>query len=213
NMWLEEHTNSYLKYQDIVSAISKKPFKFKNRQVYIGWDSSMVSDNCSFGFIFPYDDHKFHTKQYSFIPWQQAGNIEAKEKADNVRYRDLAAKGFCEITEHQQGLISEDQVYHWLIEFVTENNLEVLGLFYDAMHADKVIKALELNTSWPLMPVRQRTSELNDPTKFLQRLFVEGNITRDAEDEIMERALQNAVTKSDSIGIQVDKNKATLKID
>lgn len=212
NMWLEEHTNSFLKYQDIISSITQESIDIKNRQVYIGWDTSMSSDDCSLAFVFPVDNRKFYMKQFSFIPWQQAGSIEAKEKADNMRYRDLANKGFCAITEHEQGLISEDQVYQWLVNFVIENNLEVLGLFYDAFHADKVIKALELNTSWPLMPVRQRTSELNDPTKFLQRLFVEGNILRD-DDEIMEKSLQNAVTKSDSIGIQVDKNKATLKID
>ena len=83
---------------------------------------------------------------------------------------------------------------------------------YDAMGVTKVIKALELNTSYPLMPIRQRTSELKDPTKFLQKVFVEGSITR-LDDKIMEKALINAVVKEDNIGIQVDKMKSTLKID
>ena len=62
------------------------------------------------------------------------------------------------------------------------------------------------------MPIRQRTSELKDPTKFLQTLFIEGNITR-RDDEIMRKALINAVIKEDNIGIQVDKMKSTYKID
>ena len=62
------------------------------------------------------------------------------------------------------------------------------------------------------MPIRQRTSELKDPTKFLQTLFIEGNITR-IDDEIMRKALINAVIKEDNIGIQVDKMKSTYKID
>ncbi|CAM2773579.1 terminase large subunit [Fructilactobacillus fructivorans] len=60
--------------------------------------------------------------------------------------------------------------------------------------------------------MRQRTSELKDPTKFLQRIFVEGSATR-LDDRIMEKALLNATLKEDRIGIQVDKTKATLKID
>lgn len=50
------------------------------------------------------------------------------------------------------------------------------------------------------------------PTKFLQTAFVENSITR-LDDQVMEKALLNAVIKEDKIGIQVDKDKATLKID
>ena len=80
------------------------------------------------------------------------------------------------------------------------------------MCVSKIIKALEANTSFPLMPIRQRTSELKDPTKFLHTLFIEGNITR-IDDEIMRKALINAVIKEDNIGIQVEKKKSTYKSD
>lgn len=78
--------------------------------------------------------------------------------------------------------------------------------------ATNVIKQLELNSGWPLEAIRQRTSELKDPTKFLQKLFVEQTVTR-LDDKIMEKALLNAQLMEDKIGIQVDKSKATLKID
>lgn len=42
--------------------------------------------------------------------------------------------------------------------------------------------------------------------------MIEGTITRD-DDKIMEKALINAQIMEDKIGIQVDKAKATLKID
>lgn len=83
---------------------------------------------------------------------------------------------------------------------------------YDAWGATPAIKQLEINTSWNLMAIRQRTSELKDPTKFLQSAFVEGSISR-LDDKIMEKALLNAQIVEDKIGIQVDKAKATLKID
>ena len=176
----------------------------------------MFSDNTAIGFVYPYvtEDgrQKWHVEQHSFIPWQQAGSLEAKMEQDGVNYRDLETKGFCTITSHPQGLINPEEVYRWFCEYVEDNQLDVVFFGYDAMGVSKIIKALESNTSFPLMPIRQRTSELKDPTKFLQTLFIEGNITR-LDDEIMRKALINAVIKEDNIGIQVDKMKSTYKID
>lgn len=215
NLWGKQDENSFLKLEDIERSVISD-FDIKGRQVYIGVDYSMFSDNTAFGFVYPYQDEddnpKYHLEQHSFIPWQQAGSIEAKEKMDGINYRDLADKGFCTITSHPQGLINDDEVYQWLCEYVEDNELQVLFFGYDSMGVSKVIKALELNTSYPLMAIRQRTSELKDPTKFLQTLFIEGNCTR-LDDEIMEKALVNAVIKEDNIGIQVDKKMSTLKID
>ena len=215
NLWLQEATNSYLKLSDIERA--QKAFAdIDGRQVYIGFDYSMFSDNTALAFVFPYQDEqgnqRWHLKQHSFIPWEKAGSIEAKEKQDGIEYRQLAKRGYCTITSHPQGLINDDQVYSWLLDYVNRHDLEVLFFGYDAWGATTAIKQMELNTEWPLNPIRQRTSELKDPTKFLQRGFVEGSITRD-DDPIMAKALLNAEIIEDKIGIQVDKAKATLKID
>lgn len=215
NLWLQEKTNAYLKLADIERAITDG-FDVCGRQVYIGFDYSMFSDNTSIAFAFPYEDDegnpRWHLKQHSFIPWEKAGSIEAKEKQDGIDYRKLAAKGYCTITSHPQGLINDDQVYRWLLDYVHDNDLRVIFFGYDAWGATVAIKQMEINTEWPLEAIRQRTSELKDPTKFLQKGLVESTITRD-DDEIMEKAMINAEIIEDKIGIQVDKAKATLKID
>ncbi|WP_323068161.1 terminase TerL endonuclease subunit, partial [Limosilactobacillus reuteri] len=190
NLWLQEATNSYLKLADIESAIVPS-FDIRGRQVYIGFDYSMFSDNTAFAFVYPYQDRhgetKWHIQQHSFIPWEKAGSIEAKEKQDGVQYRELAKKGFCTITSHPQGMINDDEVYAWLLDYIEDNKLDVIFFGYDTFNATTFVKQLDTNTSLPLEPIRQRTSELKDPTKFLQRLFVEGNVTR-LDDQIMEKA-------------------------
>jgi phage terminase large subunit-like protein len=215
NLWLQEKTNAYLKLADIERAITDG-FDVRGRQVYIGFDYSMFSDNTGVAFVFPYQDAdgtpKWHIKQHSFIPFNKAGSIEAKEKQDGIDYRSLAKKGYCTITSHPQGLINDDQVYQWILDFVHDNDLKVVFFGYDAWGATVAIKQMEINTEWPLNPIRQRTSELKDPTKFLQTGLIESTITRD-DDPIMEKALLNAEIVEDKIGIQVDKAKATLKID
>lgn len=215
NMWLQESTNSFLKLSDVSMAIVDG-FNIRQRQVYIGYDYSMFSDNTAVAFVYPYLDSKgnkrWHVEQHSFIPWEKAGSIEAKEKQDGINYRELEKLGYCTITSHPQGLINDDQVYQWLLNYVEDNALDVVFFGYDAWGATPAIKQLEINTSWNLMAIRQRTSELKDPTKFLQSAFVEGSISR-LDDKIMEKALLNAQIIEDKIGIQVDKAKATLKID
>ncbi len=215
NMWLQESTNSYLKLKDIEKAVIPE-FSKTRRDVYIGFDYSMFSDNTAFAFVYPYRDSKgkprWQLEQHSFIPWYKAGSIEAKEKQDGIAYREMAKRGYCTITSHPQGLINDDQIYQWLLSYVEHYQLHVIFFGYDAWGATNAIKQMDLNTSWPLEAIRQRTSELKDPTKFLQEKFADGSITR-LDDLIMEKALINAQIIEDKIGIQVDKAKATLKID
>jgi phage terminase large subunit-like protein len=78
--------------------------------------------------------------------------------------------------------------------------------------AERFIKAIEEATDWNMVPVRQGSLSLNEPTKWLQEAFVEGRVSM-LDDTIMKQSLMNAVIVSDNNGIKIDKNKATLKID
>jgi phage terminase large subunit-like protein len=214
NMWLQEAQDSYLKLADIERSVIPK-FDMTGRDVYIGFDYSMFSDNTAIGFVFPYldgDNKHWFIYEHSFIPWQKAGSIEAKEKQDGIAYRELAKTGYCTITSHPGGIIVDDEVYHWLMAFTESHKLNVLAFGYDAWGATNLTKAVDSNSGWNVLPVPQNTKELKDPTKFLQTAFITGQIKR-FDDKIMEKALLNAQIKEDKVGIQVDKAKATLKID
>ncbi len=215
NMWLAQSTDSFLNLADVESAVVPD-FDIRGRQVYIGFDYSMMSDNTALAFVYPYVDPegngRWHIEQHSFIPWHKSGSIEAKEKQDGINYREAERLGYATITSHEQGMINDDEVYAWLLDYVLENDLDVLLFGYDAMGATNMVKMLENNSVFPLQPIRQRTGELKDATKFLQRIFVEKSVDR-LDDITMEKALLNAVLREDSVGIQVDKTKATLKID
>lgn len=215
NMWLAQSTDSFLNLADVESAVVPD-FDIRGRQVYIGFDYSMMSDNTALAFVYPYVDPegngRWHIEQHSFIPWHKSGSIEAKEKQDGINYREAERLGYATITSHEQGMINDDEVYAWLLDYVEENDLDVLFFGYDQFGATNMVKMLENNSVFPLQPIRQRTGELKDATKFLQRIFVENSVDR-LDDITMEKALLNAVLREDSVGIQVDKRKATLKID
>ena len=83
---------------------------------------------------------------------------------------------------------------------------------YGSYQVKNITESLNANTDWIIQDIAQRTSTLANPTKFLQESFATGKITR-FNDPILEKALLNATIKEDKIGVQVDKDKATLKID
>ena len=212
NLWLKQSTDSYLNLRDVEDAVDDD-FKIDGREVFIGFDYSMFSDNAAIGFVYPYDDGKFHFEQHSFIPWQHAGSIEAKEKQDGIAYRQYPE--YCTITAHPQGIINPEQIYRWLLNYVEQHQLEVKFFGYDrfgSYQVKNITESLNVNTDWYIMDIQQRTSALANPTKFLQELFVTHKVSI-PNDPVMQKALLNAVIKADKIGIQVDKDKATLKID
>ena len=212
NLWLKQSTDSYLNLKDVENAVTDD-FDIDGKDVFIGFDYSMFSDNTAIGFVYPYGDGKFHIEQHSFIPWQNAGSIEAKEKQDGISYRNHPE--YCTITAHEKGIINPEQIYNWLLDYVEQHHLQVQFFGYDrfgSYQVKNIVESLNVNTDWNIMDIQQRTSALANPTKFLQELFVTHKVSM-PNDPIMQKALLNAVIKADKIGIQVDKDKATLKID
>ncbi|MGK9295914.1 terminase TerL endonuclease subunit, partial [Melissococcus plutonius] len=127
NLWLTVKSDAYVSLEDYKET-TIKDFDIKGKDVYIGFDASLSSDNTAFGFVFPYEENeqkKYYFMQHSFIPYKLLGSIEGKEKSDGLAYRELAKKGYCTITNDPTGLIDLDQVYDWLLEFVEANQLKV----------------------------------------------------------------------------------------
>lgn len=214
NVWLNAEQDAAFELDEVNAAIVDE-FDVHGRQVYIGFDNSMTSDDTAIAFVFPYEDNgkrKWHLHQHSFIPWKKAGSIDAKESQDGINYPQMQELGFADITQHEKGLIDNDFVYRWLMDYVSDNELDVISFAYDSAHAYAIIKAIEETTTWTMQPVRQGTLSLNEPTKWLQDSFTEGRVTR-LDDPMMEKSLMNAVIVSDNNGIKIDKNKATFKID
>lgn len=212
NLWLKQSIASYLNLKDVADAVDND-FNIDGREVFIGFDYSMFSDNTAIGFVYPYGDGQFRLEQHSFIPWQHAGSIETKENQDGIAYRNYPE--YCTITAHPQGIINPEQIYRWLLDYVEQHRLKVKFFGYDrfgSYQVKNITESLNINTDWYIMDIQQRTSALANPTKFLQELFVTHKVSI-PNDPVMQKALLNAVIKADKIGIQVDKDKATLKID
>ncbi|GMA70762.1 terminase [Leuconostoc litchii] len=217
NIWSRKFQNSYLSLENIQKNIIDD-FDIYGREVYIGFDGSQSNDNTSFGFIFPYREVKkdnYFCKQFSFIPFSQAKTIEAKEKQDGLNYRELEKQGLCEITRSPEGTIDKDQVYHWLEQFIANNDLKVKMIALDPNLSDWLLKRIEnYHDEWPVSTVRPTSQVLSNPTKDLQAQFINGNAAI-LNDPLLIDGFTNAVLIEDRGGaVKIDRlNRTSDHID
>ncbi|WP_423253550.1 terminase large subunit [Melissococcus plutonius] len=214
NLWLTVKSDAYVSLEDYKET-TIKDFDIKGKDVYIGFDASLSSDNTAFGFVFPYEENeqkKYYFMQHSFIPYKLLGSIEGKEKSDGLAYRELAKKGYCTITNDPTGLIDLDQVYDWLLEFVEANQLKVNLFAYDAARTNKLTQLLEENTIWDILNLKQTSMILSESIKCLQDCFIRRQATH-KEDLILEKALLNAEVEENKGGLVIGKSKRSFKID
>lgn len=214
NIWSKKFANGLFPISDIQKNTTDNPPKIDNLPVYIGFDASMVNDNTGLIFLFPVDQ-KFYAHSFSFIPWKQAKSVEAKEKQDNIKYREVEKQGFCKITSDPQGFINLREVYDYVVNYVAKHQLKVQAILYDAALSNDFTSLIENNhQDWNIAPVKQTSYNLNNTTKALQEEFGRHEIMID-NDPIMHASLENSVMHVDGAGfIKVDRvNSNTDHID
>lgn len=214
NIWSKKFANGLFPLSDIQKNTVDDPPTIDNLKVYIGFDASMTNDNTGLIFLFPVDK-KFYAHSFSFIPWKQAKSIEAKEKQDNIKYRDVEKAGFCKITDDPLGFIDSKEVYQFVTDYVAKHKLDVQAILYDAALSNDFTSLIETNhEDWNIAPVRQTSYNLNNATKALQEDFGRHEIMID-NDPIMHASLENSIMHVDGGGfIKVDRiNSNTDHID
>ncbi|WPP08528.1 terminase TerL endonuclease subunit [Pediococcus inopinatus] len=214
NIWSKKFANGLFPLSDIQKNTVDDPPTIDNLKVYIGFDASMTNDNTGLIFLFPVDK-KFYAHSFSFIPWKQAKSIEAKEKQDNIKYRDVEKAGFCKITDDSLGFIDSEEVYQFVTDYVAKHKLDVQAILYDAALSNDFTSLIETNhEDWNIAPVRQTSYNLNNATKALQEDFGRHEIMID-NDPIMHASLENSIMHVDGGGfIKVDRiNSNTDHID
>lgn len=91
------------------------------------------------------------------------------------------------------------------------NDLDLQGVCYDPYNANSIISMAE-KENYPMLEVRQGTKTLNVPTRTFREQVFAGNIIH-SKNTILTHAVNNALTKEDNNGIQINKAKNSNKID
>jgi len=210
NIWRQAEENSYMDYEVWKNAkVDVKP-DIHGQRAWIGVDVGRTSDLFAITWLIPIEGN-WYLDGYGFVATKYG--LDSKIKTDKINYRAVAERGEGEITQLESGIIDNERVYEWLVDFVAANELDVQGICFDPWQFGTLLTMIEKNhPEWPMVQVRQGTMTLSMPTKQFHDDVVSGKLTHSGN-ELLTTAVNNAVLMSDNNGVRIDKNKYANKID
>lgn len=210
NMWRQADKDSYISINDWKLGYTAHKFNPKGREVYIGVDLSRQDDLTAIGFVYPLDDGKYYTDSHVFVGHK--GGLDAKSERDKIDYRKLIDTDMATLTDTESGIINDQQVYRWLINYIEENDLDVQSIMYDPWSAANLLVMLE-DYSWPLIEVKQNYMNLSEPLKQFKLDIFERKILH-SNNPNLNISINHAIVKYDNNGNMIlDKKKNREKID
>ncbi|WP_052255829.1 terminase TerL endonuclease subunit, partial [Salinicoccus sp. YB14-2] len=210
NLWQNAGSDGYIKHKDWLSCKTEEPFSSKGREVYLGIDLSRRDDLTAIGFVYPLENEKYFVDSHVFVGHK--GGIHAKSERDKIDYEQLVRTDKATLTDTVSGIINDQQVFDWMIQFIEDNQLDVKGIMYDPYAASNILVRFE-DYNYPLIEVGQSYMNLSEPLKQFRLDVYEGKILHDGNPNL-NISINNAVCKFDNNGnIMLDKKINREKID
>lgn len=209
NMWYQSNEDSFISHAEWSKTIVDKP-DIHGKRVIFGIDLSKSNDLTSVSWIIPQDNDTYYCDSHSWVATKY-GLLE-KMKADNINYQALASAGECDITDLESGVIDYQNVFDFIKNMVTENNLKVEAICYDPWSFGYLLGQFEAE-DWPLVETAQSNRVLSFPTRQFKEYLLNGQITH-PNNHLLSIAVDNSVLIYDSTGnCRVNKMKNNEKID
>lgn len=211
NFWVQSSKDSFVSKEEWDAIKAPQKFDIKGRKVYIGLDIARTSDMTAVSWVIPIDEEKkLLMDSHGFV--STVGGIQYKTQQDKIPYRQYEEMGLIHLSEHPEGIIEVEQMTQWVEDFVSFNELELMGIYYDPALANRAIA--ELSKVYPnkLIEVPQRINYLSAPTKNLRDLILRKEIMH-ANNPLLTRAAYNAQLREYNDAYAIDKAINRNKID
>ncbi len=178
----------------------------KRRQCWGGLDLATISDLAAFVLVFPNDDGRYDVLPFFWCP---RDNAHQRERRDRVPYLTWARQGLIELTPGN----SID--YRHIRRRVNElgEKYRIVDIGYDPYNASHLATELGEEDGFELVQFRQGYLSMNEPTKELERLVINGQINHGGH-AVLRWMAGNVTVKMDPAGnIKPDKQRSSEKID
>lgn len=214
NIWVQSSKESYMNKEEWSAAKANDYLRDINlfgRNIYVGIDLSRVSDLTSISWIIPIEEKKiFLANSYSFVG--SKGGIENKENEDKTPYRSYEDAGVCSISTQPSGLVDYKDMFVWIDEFIQHNEFNVKAICYDPYNAGQMITDLSDTYGDYLVETRQGAITLSPATKQL-KIDILNKKLRHTGNQLLDRAIYNAVSIEKNDSLVIDKTTNRNKID
>jgi phage terminase large subunit-like protein len=201
-------SNSGEAYVDIEDLRKCKitEFDWSNRQVWIGLDLAMTTDNCAFAMVTE-EDLKIYADCYAFVPTDR---IPEKNRIEKINYYDFIKAGKC----YSCGDATVDYgfIEEMILEIEAKFNVIVMGVGYDRYNCLSTAQRLE-RENMKTVEVKQHSSVLHPATKLLREKILNKEFFY-LDNKLLEINFQNCkVVENNNRDIYINKKKSTGKVD
>ena len=181
-------------------------FDWKGKDVYLGIDLAMTTDNTAVSMVTMEDD-MIYAKSWAFIP---ADRIEEKNRRERTDYRRFIEEESCFACGDE--VISYSFVEKFIMEIEEKYGVHIVQIGYDRFNCISTANKLE-NAGYETVEVKQHSSVLHQPTKLLQESILQRKFSYDG-DKLYEINFQNARCVEDTnLNKYVSKKRSNGKVD
>ena len=181
-------------------------FDWNGRNVYLGLDLAMTNDNTSVSMV-TMEDGMIYAKSWAFIP---ADRIEEKNKRERTDYKRFIQEGSCFACGEE--IISYSFVEKFIMNLEEKYGVHIVQIGYDRFNCVSTANKLQ-EAGYETVEVKQHSSVLHQPTKFLQESILQRKFSYDG-DRLYEINFQNArCTEDTNLNKYVNKKKSNGKVD
>ena len=182
------------------------PFDWRGKDVYLGLDLALSTDNVSVSMATEEDDI-IYAKSWAFIPRDR---IDEKNRIERTDYRRFIEDGDCFACGEE--IISYTFVENFITKLEETYGVNVIQIGYDRWNCVSTAGKLE-ESGFETVEVKQHSSVLHQPTKLLQEAILERKFSYDGS-KLYEINFQNArCTEDNNLNKYVNKKKSNGKVD
>lgn len=200
-------TESYIAVEDLQKC-KVNEIDWTGRNVYVGFDLSMTTDNSAFAMA-AYDENTggVLADVYAYIP---ADRLEEKSKLERIDYKEFISSGKC--TACGDRVIDYSVIEKDILNIEEKFGCNVVGVGYDRYNAMSTAQKLEAEGLETII-VRQHSSVLHAPIKWLEELILQGNFAYE-ENKLLEINFENArCTYDTNLNRYINKKRSIGKVD
>jgi phage terminase large subunit-like protein len=201
-------TNSgeaYVELEDLRKCKIKN-FDWSSRQVWLGIDLAMTTDNCAVAMVTE-EDFKIYADCFAFVPSER---IEEKNRMEKINYHDFIKAGKCFACG--DATVDYGYIEDMILGIEEKYGVTVMGVAYDRYNCLSTAQKLE-REGMKTVEAKQHSSVLHPATKLLREKILNREFFY-LENELLEINFQNAkVVTNNNMDTYLNKKKSTGKID
>jgi phage terminase large subunit-like protein len=181
-------------------------FDWAGRQVWIGLDLAITTDNCAFSMVTE-EDLRIYADSFAFVP---ADRIEEKNRVEKINYHDFIKAGKCFATG--DAVIDYGFIEEMILGIEEKYDVIIMGIGYDRYNCMSSAQRFERN-NLKTVECKQHSSVLHPATKLLREKILNKEFFYTPND-LLEINFQNAkIVENNNRDIYMNKKKSTGKVD